>query len=75
MGAGVKASDTSRDPSAVTSVIRHTIRAASESRNTVPFLGFPGVSNPLISAMIVGLLTYHAALLTHGRDTAISLNR
>jgi len=58
MGAGVKASDTSRDPSAVTSVTRHTIRAVSESRNTVPFLGFAGVSNPLISAMIVGLLTY-----------------
>ena len=32
MGAGVKAADTSRDPSAVTSVIRHIIRAGSESR-------------------------------------------
>jgi hypothetical protein len=58
VGAGVKAADTSRDPSAVTSVIRHTIRAGSEIRYTVPFLGLPGVSNPLISAMIVGLLTY-----------------
>jgi hypothetical protein len=54
MGAGVKAADTSRDPSAVTSVIRHIIRAGSESRYTVPFLGLPGV----ISAMIVGLLTF-----------------
>lgn len=25
---------------------------------TVPFLGLPGISNLLISAMIVGLLTY-----------------
>ena len=52
MGAGVKASDTSRDPSAVTAT------PSERGRNTVPFLGFPGVSNPLISAMIVGLLTY-----------------
>jgi len=58
VGAGVKAAETSRDPSAVTSVIRHTTRAAPESRYTVPLLGLPGISNPLISAMIVGLLTY-----------------
>jgi antibiotic biosynthesis monooxygenase (ABM) superfamily enzyme len=32
MGAGIKAAETSRDPSAVTSVIRHTVGAGSESR-------------------------------------------
>jgi antibiotic biosynthesis monooxygenase (ABM) superfamily enzyme len=32
MSAGVKVAETSRDPSAVTSVIRHTIRAGSKSR-------------------------------------------
>jgi uncharacterized protein len=32
MSAGVKVAETSRDPSAVTSVIRHTVRAGSESR-------------------------------------------
>src|SRR5260221_2290476 len=32
---------------------------------TVPFLGLPGVSNLLISAMIVGLLTYVSCRVTH----------
>jgi antibiotic biosynthesis monooxygenase (ABM) superfamily enzyme len=32
MGAGVEVAETSRDPSAVTSVIRHTVGAGSESR-------------------------------------------
>ena len=32
MSGGVKIAATSRDPSAVTSVIRHTVRAGSESR-------------------------------------------
>ena len=32
MGAGLEVAETSRDPSAVTSVIRHTVGAGSESR-------------------------------------------
>jgi antibiotic biosynthesis monooxygenase (ABM) superfamily enzyme len=32
MSAGAKVAKTSRDPSAVTSVIRHALRAGSESR-------------------------------------------
>ena len=32
MSAGVKVAETNGDPSAVTSVIRHTVRAGSESR-------------------------------------------
>jgi antibiotic biosynthesis monooxygenase (ABM) superfamily enzyme len=121
MGPGVKVAEASRDPSAVTSVIHHTVGAGSESRYEVWFrkisaiaetfpghrgvdfirppkgsrtytialhfdtsehlgqwlsseariqiiaeieayleggVGLPGVSNLLISAMIVGLLTY-----------------
>ena len=38
MGAGVKAAETSRDPSAVTSVIRRTVGAGSESRYEAWFI-------------------------------------
>src|SRR4030095_437909 len=45
MSAGVKVAETSCDPSAVTSVIRHTIRAGSESRYEAWFTDVP-VSAP-----------------------------
>ena len=86
MNAGVKVAETSRDPSAVTSVIRHTVRPGSESRYEAwfrkvtaiaqTFPGHRGVDfiRPPKGSRTPPDLRYHAALHTHGLDMAVPLN-
>jgi antibiotic biosynthesis monooxygenase (ABM) superfamily enzyme len=73
MSAGVKVAETSRDPSVVTSVIRHTVRAGSESRYEAWFREVTAIAQTFPGHR-AWILQQSATDVKRGSDGAITLS-